>query len=168
MLGLPEKTELAKQLPKKAIYAKFMMNNAQKERFDADISKIVIVNEVSPQTTIIPKGETVGSFYVLLISLKTRDYDERNIISLSKLIPQNMLMVLEFEDKCRLAVYRTKLIQSAWQKTEECPVQLGGLDLDAAWENIVTQVGGIVVREGNTLNEQIAADEERARLAKEI
>lgn len=168
MLGLPKSTELAKQLPKKAIYAKFMMNSAQKERFDADISKIVIVNEVSPQTTIIPKGETVGSFYVLLISLKTWDYDERNIISLSKLIPQNMLMVLEFEDKCRLAVYRTKLIQSAWRKTEECTVQLNGLDLDAAWENIVAQVGGIVVEEGNTLNEQIAADEERARLAKEI
>ena len=73
MLGLPKSTELAKQLPKKAIYAKFMMNNAQKERFDSDISKIVIVNEVSPQTTIIPKGETVGAFYVLLISLKTRD-----------------------------------------------------------------------------------------------
>ena len=168
MLGLPKSTELSKQLPKKAIYAKFMMNNAQKERFDADISKIVIVNEVSPQTTIIPKGETVSSFYVLLISLKTRDYDERNIISLSKLIPQNMLMVLEFEEKCRLAVYHTKLIQSAWQKTEECTVQLSGIDLGAAWENIVTQVGGIVVREGNTLNEQIAADEERARLIKEI
>lgn len=168
MLGLPKSTELAKQLPKKAIYAKFTMNNAQKERFDCDISKIVIVNEVSPQTTIIPKGETVASFYVLLITLKTRDYDERNIISLSKLIPQNMLMVLEFEDKCRLAVYRTKLIQSAWQNTADCTVQLNGLDLDAAWENIVTQVGGIVVREGNTLNEQIAADDERARLTKEI
>lgn len=168
MLGLPKSTELSKQLPKKAIYSKFMMNNAQKERFDADISKIVIVNEVSPQTTIIPKGETVSSFYVLLISLKTRDYDERNIISLSKLIPQNMLMALEYEDKCRLAVYRTKLIQSAWQNTKDCTVQLNGLDLDAAWENIVTQVGGIVVEEGNTLNEQIAADEERARLTKEI
>ena len=65
-------------------------------------------------------------------------------------------------------MYRTKLIQSAWQKTAECTVQLGGIDLDAAWENIVTQAGGIVVEEGNTLNEQIAADEERARLAKEI
>lgn len=54
MLGLPQKTELSKQLPKKAIYAKFLMNTAQKDRFDADISKITIVNEVSENTTIIP------------------------------------------------------------------------------------------------------------------
>ena len=168
MLGLPQKTELSKQLPKKAIYAKFLMNTAQKDRFDADISKITIVNEVSANTKIIPAGENVKSFYVLLISLKTRDYDERNIISLSKLIPQNMLMVLEFEDKCRLAVYCTKLLQSAWQKTAECAVQLSGTTLDAVWENIVTQVGDITVEEGNSLNEQIAADDERAKLEKEI
>lgn len=168
MLGLPQKTELSKQLPKKAIYAKFLMNTAQKDRFDADISKITIVNEVSANTTIIPTGETVKSFYVLLISLKTRDYDERNIISLSKLIPQNMLMVPEFEDKCRLAVYRTKLLQSAWKKTADCTVQLNGTNLDAVWENIVTQVGDITVEEGNTLNEQIAADDEREKLEKEI
>ena len=152
MLGLPQKTELSKQLPKKAIYAKFLMNTAQKDRFDADISKITIVNEVSANTTIIPEGETVKSFYVLLISLKTRDYDERNIISLSKLIPQNML----------------KLLQSAWKKTAECTVQLNGTNLDAVWENIVTQVGDITVEEGNSLNEQIAADDERAKLEKEI
>lgn len=168
MLGLPKSTELSKQLPKKAIYAKFMMNTAQKDRFDADISKITIVNELSPNTTIIPKGETVSSFYVLLISLKTRDYDERNIISLSKLIPQNMLMVLEYEDKCRLAVYRTKLLQSDWRKTADCTVELSGANLDAVWENIVTQVGGITVEDGSTLNEQIAADEERAKREKEI
>ena len=144
------------------------MNTAQKDRFDADISKITIVNEVSANTTIIPAGETVKSFYVLLISLKTRDYDERNIISLSKLIPQNMLMVLEFEDKCRLAVYRTKLLQSAWKKTADCTVQLSGTNLDAVWENIVTQVGDITVEEGNSLNEQIAVDDERAKLEKEI
>ena len=168
MLGLPQKTELSKQLPKKAIYAKFLMNTAQKDRFDADISKITIVNEVSANTTIIPAGETVKSFYVLLISLKTRDYDERNIISLSKLIPQNMLMVLEFEAKCRLAVYRTKLLQSAWKKTADCTVQLNGTNLDAVWENIVTQVGDITVEEGNYLNEQIAANDERAKLEKEI
>lgn len=168
MLGLPKTTELSKQLPKKSIYAKFMMNTAAKDRFDADISKIVIVNEISSQTTIIPKGENVSAFYVLLISLKTKEYDERNIISLSKLIPQKMLMVLEYEDSCRLAIFHTRLIQSAWQKTAECSVELNGIDLDAAWENIVKQVGGIVVEDGNNLDEQIVADERRAKIMKEI
>ena len=39
MLGLPKATELSRQLPKKAIYAKFNMNTAAKNRFDADISR---------------------------------------------------------------------------------------------------------------------------------
>ena len=47
MLGLPKATELSKQLPKNAIYAKFQMNTAEKAKIDADISKITIVNEVS-------------------------------------------------------------------------------------------------------------------------
>ena len=32
MLGLPKATEMSKQLPKKAIYAKFQMNTAAKEK----------------------------------------------------------------------------------------------------------------------------------------
>ena len=47
-------------------------------------------------------------------------------------------------------------------------MQLNGTNLDAVWENIVTQVGDITVEEGNSLNEQIAADDERAKLEKEI
>ena len=43
MLGLPIQTEVKKQLPKSAIYTKFQMNNVQKEKIDADISKMVIV-----------------------------------------------------------------------------------------------------------------------------
>ena len=35
MLGLPKATELSKQLPKNAIYAKFQMNTAEKAKIDA-------------------------------------------------------------------------------------------------------------------------------------
>lgn len=54
MLGLPKSTEMNKQLPKKAIYAKFQMNTASKDKVDADISRIVIVNEISPSRINIP------------------------------------------------------------------------------------------------------------------
>ena len=57
MLGLPKSTEMNKQLPKKAIYAKFQMNTAAKDKVDADISRIVIVNEISPSRINIPAGE---------------------------------------------------------------------------------------------------------------
>ena len=79
MLGLPKSTELNKQLPKKAIYAKFQMNTAQKDKFDADISRISIMAEISPSTTGIAKGETVVSIFVLLISLKHKDFAQSTI-----------------------------------------------------------------------------------------
>lgn len=94
MLGLPKSTEMNKQLPKKAIYAKFQMNTAVKDKIDADISRITIVNEISPGRINIPAGEEVGSFFVLLVALKKKDFDEKTIAALSKLIPQNILFVL--------------------------------------------------------------------------
>ena len=66
MLGLPKSTEMSKQLPKKAVYAKFQMNTTAKEKIDADISRITIVNEITPAKINIPAGEEVRSFFVLL------------------------------------------------------------------------------------------------------
>ena len=169
MLGLPKSAELSRQLPKKAIYAKFGMNTAAKDRFDADISRITIVNEISPQTIkTISATEEIPSFYVLLVSLKKKEYDERTIAQVFKLIDQNMLLVLEYQSEYRLVVYHSKLLQSGWRKAADCTVQLKGLDLSAVWQNIITQVGNIEIEEGHSLEEQIAIDERRAKLQVEI
>ena len=158
MLGLPKNTELNKQLPKNAIYAKFEMNTAAKERMDRDISRIYIVNEVSASKINLNEGAEVKSFYVMSVFLKRRDYDEKNIITLSKLIPQNMVMVLEYENQARLAVFHTKLMQTEWFEKEKLSLELKGLNLDTVWENIIVQIGGLIVEQGNSLDEQIAID----------
>lgn len=168
MLGLPKATELSKQLPKNAIYAKFQMNTAEKAKIDADISRITIVNEVSAEKVHIAAGDQVKSFFVLLVALKKKDFDDKTIITLSKLIPQNMLLVLECGNEAKLATYHTKLMQTEWKRKEALSVELKGLNLDSAWENIIMQIGGITIDQGNTLDEQIAADEHRQKIEKEI
>ena len=168
MLGLPKSTELSKQLPKKAIYEKFNMNTAAKDKFDTDISRINIVAEISPNTVSIAKGETVSAIYVLQVILKQKEFDNRTISQISKLIEQNMLLVLDFEGERRLAIHHTKLIQSDWKPSDDCSVALTGLNLDTVWENLITQVGSIEVEQGHSLDEQIAADEQKAKLEKEI
>lgn len=168
MLGLPKATELSKQLPKNAIYAKFRMNTAEKAKIDADISRIIIVNEVSAEKVHIAAGEQVKSFFVLLVALKKKDFDDKTIITISKLIPQNMLLVLECGDEAKLATYHTKLMQTEWKRKEALSVELKGLNLDSVWENIIIQIGGITVNQGNTLDEQIAAGEYRQKIEKEI
>lgn len=168
MLGLPKSTEMNKQLPKKAIYAKFQMSTAAKDKVDADISRIVIVNEISPSRINIPAGEEVGSFFVLLVALKKKDFDEKTIAALSKLIPQNILFVLEFEGQSKLAVYRTKLMQTDWKPTESCTLELRGLTLDKVWENAIRSLELGVWNEELSLDENLALHERREKLEKEI
>ena len=168
MLGLPIQTEVKKQLPKSAIYTKFQMNNAQKERIDSDISKLVIVNEILPSTINIAAGENIKAFFVVNVLLKNKKYDEKNIAMISKLIPQNILFILEFENKIQLAIYHTKLIHTEWLPKDDTRITLKGFDLDSIWENIILQIGEIEIEQGNTLDDQIAIDDKKAKLEKEI
>ncbi len=169
MYGLPHTTEIRKQLPKKAIYAKFELKPAQRDGFDADVSRIDIVAVVSPTTVpAIAAGEDIKEFYVLAVQLKRKDYDEKNIAMLSKLIPQNILFALQYEDRTQLAVYHTKLIKSDWKFTADIEIRLSGLNLDTVWENIIKDIGEIQVQDGKTLTEQIREDEHRTKLKKQI
>ena len=169
MYGLPPSTEVKKQLPKKAIYAKFDLKPAQRESFDADVSTLYIIGIVSPQTVpAIAEGGEVKEIYVLAVQMKRKEYDPKNIVLLTKLIPQRMVFALQFGEQTQFAIYHTKLISSAWQPTEETTLPLSGLNLDAVWENLVTHIGQIEVTEGNTLTEQIKVDEVRAKLKTQI
>lgn len=168
MLGLPKATEMSKQLPKKAIYTKFQMNTAAKAKIDADISRITIVNEIAPNKVNIPAGEDVKSFFGLLVSLKKKEYDEKTIATLSKLIPQNILFVLEYENESRLAIYHTKVMQTEWKPTENQQIELHGLNLDTVWENIVKSLECGVWNEELSLDENLALHEQQEKLQKQI
>lgn len=169
MYGLPISTERKRQLPKKAIYAKFEWKPAQREHFDADIARIDIVAVVSSGTVPgLGEGTVVKEFYVLAVQLKRREYDIQNIAQLTKLIPQNMVFALQYDNRTQFAVFYTKLFTSVWQPTEEAVLSLSGLNLDTVWENIVKGIVQIEVAEGHTLTEQIAVDDQRAKLLAQI
>ena len=169
MLGLPHSTEIAKPLPKKAIFAKFQMKPAQRDRFDGDISRMTLVNVISQSTVpALQAGEKVAAIYVVDVALKRRDYDPKNIALLSTLIPQKMLFALHFEGQLQLAIFHSKLLSGGWMAEEEACLALTGTTLDAVWDNWVRAIGNIHVEEGNTLTEQIALDDERAKLQRQI
>ena len=168
MLGLPKNTELNKPLPKTAIYAKFQMSAAEKAKVDADISRLVIVNEVSATKLNLAPGETVQAFFVLQVVLKRKEFSEKTLIALSRLIPQKMVLLLEHEEQAKLAVYHTRFLQTPWSAPTDLALDIKGLNMDAVWENVVVQISGIQKQSGNTLEQQIAQDEQRARLEKEI
>lgn len=169
MYSLPPSTEIKKQLPKKALYAKFDWKPAQRERFDADIARMDIVAVVSPATLpALAEGTEVKECYVLAVQLKRKAYDSKNLLLLTKLIPQNMVLALQYGTQTQFAVYHTRLITSAWQPTESAILPVSGLNLDAVWENMIKHIGQIEVENSNTLAEQIAADDQRAQLLTQI
>ena len=167
MLGLPESTEVRQFISKAAIYRKFELNNSQQTSFDEDIKKITIVNEISSQTVKLT-GNDDNSFFVLEVQLKHKNYDKKSIERLSKLIDQNILLLLTYEDEARLAVFKTILHETEWKSLENIKLTLTGLSFDALWENVIRTVGGIETQEETTLEEQITSNNEKAKIQKQI
>lgn len=168
MYQLPEKSLMKKQLPKAAVYRKFNLNAADKARFDKDISRMDIVAEISPDTIAIANGKTVNAIFVLQIALKQKNFDEKNLSMIAKLINQSIVFVLLYEQQAMLAVYHGKLFHSEWCEEDSLVIQIKGTDVDAVYQNIITQIGNIEITGSRTLDEQIAEDERVAKIQKEI
>ena len=169
MLNLPEITELHKPLPKTQIYKKFQFSNAQQTKFDADISRIDIVNEVSSRTIpSIQQGKKIKSIYVLSVTLKTKDYDSKNIEKISKIIPQNLVFALQYEEEIQLAVFCEKIFITSWIHETKAKLELKGLNFDEVWENIIKQIEGGEWDSNLSLSENIELKERKEKLKKEI
>lgn len=169
MFGLPKSTDINKQLPKKMIFEKFKTNATDRKLFDDQISRLVIVSEVSPQTVSIAATEDVSAVYIILVTLKAADCDKKNIALLSKLIDQRMLFVMQFEDTIRLAVYRAdRVLISERKPFDDWKLNLSGLDLSAVWENIIAVIGGIDITKGKGLDETILQNERTEKMTKQI
>lgn len=170
MFGLPASTEIRKPVPKTVIYEKFAaeLSGNRKRSFENDVSRILVVNEISSVSVNIREGEEVKSIFAVLVELKNRDYDERNITLIAKLFGQKLLLILHHEDAYQLGIYQTKILHSEWITESEKVLRLEGLDLDGVWKSLVSQVSGIIPKNENTLDEQIAIEAEKEKLKKEI
>lgn len=168
MFNLPINTEVNRALPKKAIFSKFGLKAAQRDHFDEDISRLVISNEITSRS--VPALATVdlSAIFVVTVMLKRRDFDHKNIELLTKLIPQRMVMALMSDEQVQFAICHERLFFAPWQPASEACLPLNGLNLDEVWQSLVTTIGGITIQEGNTLTEQILADEQREKLLKQI
>lgn len=170
MLGLPKSTEIRKLITRKRVYEHFgaEMSAERRRRFDADISRMTLVNEVSPVSLNLEPGETVQSFFVLHVVLKSMDFDPQNISLLSRLFGQRLVMVLEAENWQRLAIFQTRLLMTDWAAPDSLRLKLEGLNLDRVWENFVSQIAGVQMEQGRSLDDQLAVAARREKLQREI
>ena len=169
MYGLPATTAINKPLYKKAVFEKFNLKAAERDRFDADISRMMLVARVSTATVpALTKGKEIEGFYVLQVALKRKDYDTKNILMLQKLIQQKMVFALQYEEQTQFCIFHTRLQQSAWMSTAEASMAFQGLTLDDVWNNIVATIGGLDAQAEETIEEQIIHREQREKLLRQI
>ena len=169
MYALPNSTLLNKQIPKKAIFQKFDLTTAQRQRIDADIARIDIIARLAQDTLpAIAVGKEVKDIYVLSVRLKTKNYHPDSIKLLARLIPQRMLFVLCHEEQAQLAIIHEGLHTADFQAKDELNIPLNGLNFDALWEQLVVTIGNISRNTEQTLNERIQQKKERERLLKDI
>jgi len=191
MFQLPPTTAINKPLYKKAVFEKFNLKATERDRFDADISRMVLVARVSSATVpALTKGKAasereqselaqrlpsksrlskeIDGFYVLQVALKRKDYDSKNILMLQKLIPQKMVFALQYEEQTQFCIFHTRLQQSAWMPTDETTITLQGLTPDDVWNNIVANIGGLDATSEESIEEQIIHREQREKLLRQI
>lgn len=169
MFQLPPATAINKPLYKKAVFEKFNLKAAERDRFDADISRMALVARVSSATVpALTKGKEIEGFYVLQVTLKRKYYDSKNILLLQKLIPQKMVFAMQHEEQTQFCIFHTRLQQSEWMPTAEAAIPLQGLSLDDVWNSIVAAIGGLDAQAEETIEEQIIHREQRDKLLRQI
>lgn len=169
MYSLPQNTDIKKQLPKNAIYAKYEWKQSQKDCFDNSVARMDFVNWLSVSTIpAISAGTNIKEIFVVDVELKRSDFDSKSISLIAKAIPQRIIFALRYADKVRFAAYHTKFFLSEWQQVSDACLPLSGLNFDMVWSNLISSIGNFVVEQENSLTEQIKIDEEKQKLQQQI
>ena len=181
MLGFPQTTEFNKRIPKQKLYENMEVSPALKRVFVERIKLIYWRNKLGVSTMNIAPGETVTEIEVIEIKLASPQLNEAVLRQIDKEIPYHILFILSFNGKVQAwtgykeaaeggnkAFKVNKYYHTEWMPEHELNLKIEGLNMDAVWENLIIQVGGVEVGQGKSLDEQIQIDDQKAKLQKEI
>mgnify|MGYP003186529959 FL=1 len=181
MLGFPQTTEFNKRIPKQKFYENIEVSPALKRVFVEQIKLIHWRNKLAESTLNISPGQAVKEIEVIEIKLAQPQLDEAVLRQIDKEIPYHILFVLSCGNKVQAWTGYKEAVESGkaafkvnryyhtdWMLEDELTLEIDGLNLDAIWDNFIIQVGGVVLKQGNSLDEQIAVDERKEKLIKEI
>ena len=181
MLGFPQTTEFNKRIPKQKFYEKMEVSPALKRVFVEQIKLIHWRNKLAVYTKNIAPGEAVTEIEVIEIKLASPQLNEAVLRQIDKEIPYHILFILSFDGKVQAwtgykeaaeggnkAFKVNKYYHTEWMPEHELNLKIEGLNMDAVWENLIIQVGGVEVGQGKSLDEQIQIDDQKAKLQKEI
>lgn len=83
-----------------------------------------------------------------------------------KIISQNLVFALQYEEEIQLAVFCEKIFTTSWIHETKAKLELKGLNFDEVWENIIKQIEGGEWDSNLSLSENIELKEKKKNLKK--
>ena len=140
MLTFPSTAAVGRIMPKEAFYKRLTLSSEIRDKFVADVKRIVMEYKLAPDTINIAKGEEVSEILVLSIELKKQEMDYRIVENIARQNAHKLLFLLKFGNKGQLALYYNKLYKTGWMPLADINLDTRGLDLDSIWEGFIEQV----------------------------
>lgn len=183
MIGLPQKTEFNKRIPKQKFYENMNISPALKKIFVEQVKIIYWRNKIASSTMNLATGTNVTELEVFEIRLSTPVLDDSLLRHIDKEIPYHILFLLEYQGKyqawigykeasSRSNAFKVKgYYNTKWLAEEELPLKLEGLNVDTVYENFVRQIAGEQLKSeitGESLKESVVRDEKKQALQKQI
>lgn len=183
MLEMPRSTEFNKRIPKQKFYENLQITPALKKNFVDQIKVIHWKNKIAATTVNLAPGDHVTELEVFSIRLNEGLLDESVLRQIDREIPYHILFLLEYEGKVQAwigykessgsgnAAFKVnRYYHTEWMPTQDLPLRMEGLTIDAVYENFVRQIAGDAL-EGNqteTLKESVDRSEKKEQLQKQI
>lgn len=183
MLGLPERTEFNKRIPKQKFYENMDVSPALKRVFVEQIRIIYWRNKLAATTMNIAAGEEVTEIEVFEIRLQEGQLEESVLRQIDREIPYHILFLLTYEGKEQAWIgYKeaaasgsnsfkvSRYYHTEWMPENSLQLSIDGLNLDAVYAGLVRQIAGdsLSSTQGETLQESVARDEAKQQLLKQI
>lgn len=177
-----EKTKLNKIMPKAKFVKLAELSTAVKNEFNNNVDRLRLANILRQDTTNIPKGKTVVEINVFEFQLKEKNVSDNLIKEIDSAIPNHIIFLFVCNDMAQIAIsYKEKLTSSNrnkvikiyktdWVNIESLSLDVNGLDLDAVYNNFITQIsaGKIETNEETNIKTAVEKSIEIEKLQRKI
>lgn len=182
MLGLPDRTEFNKRIPKQKFYEHMELPATLKRVFVEQIRMVWWRNKLAATTVNIAAGDVVTEIEVFEVCLQQPRLEEAILRQMDREIPYHILFLLTCEGKEQAwigykeataggAAFKvSRYYHTDWVPEGSLRFSIGGLNMDAVYASLVRQIAGDKLQTdfGETLKESIERNERTTQLEKQI
>ena len=177
-----EKTQLNRIMPKAKFVKLAELSTTVRNEFNNNVDRLRLANILRQDTTNIPKGKTVVEINVFEFQLKEKTVSDNLIREIDSAIPNHIIFLFVCNDVAQIAIsYKERLATSSknkviktyrseWKNFDSLNLELNGLDLDAVYNNLITQIsdGKIETNEETSIKDAVEKSVEIEKLQRKI